>query len=284
MSDKSYLSVYAKSFSWAGFFLPRETLKKCSVLYDFCRVADNIADDKDEIEVKEKKFAEFENDFNQKKFDNLIIKNMWGIMEEFNISIKIVQDLLAGIRSDIKEKVEINSKKDLLIYSYRVAGTVGLMMAKILNVTKKNSLKSAIDLGIAMQLTNISRDVIEDKNLNRYYIKSDIKEIKDTLELAETFYRSCFYYIKDIPFRLRFSICVARRVYREIGFQIKKKSNFEEYKNSGKIFVNNFGKIIQTLISLLDMIKLSLMTNQETGYTQNKHKIIMEEINLNERF
>ena len=47
MSDKSYLSVYAKSFSWASFFLPRKTLKKCSVLYDFCRVADNIADDKD---------------------------------------------------------------------------------------------------------------------------------------------------------------------------------------------------------------------------------------------
>ena len=114
MSDKSYLSVYAKSFSWAGFFLPRETLKKCSLLYDFCRVADNIADAKDEIEVKEKKFAEFENDFNQKKFDNLIIKNMWSIMEEFEISIKIVQDLLAGIKSDIKKRVELNSKKDLL--------------------------------------------------------------------------------------------------------------------------------------------------------------------------
>ena len=54
MSDKSYLSVYAKSFSWAGFFLPGKTLKKCSELYDFCRVADNIADDKDEIEVKKK--------------------------------------------------------------------------------------------------------------------------------------------------------------------------------------------------------------------------------------
>ena len=54
MSDKSYLSVYAKSFRWAGFFLPGKTLKKCSVLYDFCRVADNIADDKDEIKVKKK--------------------------------------------------------------------------------------------------------------------------------------------------------------------------------------------------------------------------------------
>ena len=102
--------------------------------------------------------------------------------------------------------------------------------------------------------------------------------------MLKLFTEVVFITIKDIPFRLRFSICVARRVYREIGFQIKKKSNFEEYKNSGKIFVNNFGKIIQTLISLLDMIKLSLMTNQETGHTQNKHKIIMEEINLNERF
>ena len=64
---------------------------------------------------------------------------------------------------DIKESVKFNSKKELLIYSYRVAGTVGLMMAKILNVQKEQSLKSAIDLGIAMQLTNLSRDVMEDK-------------------------------------------------------------------------------------------------------------------------
>ena len=49
MSNKSYLSVYAKSFSWAGFFLPKETFKKCSALYDFCRVADNIADDNEKI-------------------------------------------------------------------------------------------------------------------------------------------------------------------------------------------------------------------------------------------
>ena len=140
MSNKSYLSIYAKSFSWAGFFLPRKVLKKCSALYDFCRIADNIADDNDEIEIKEKKFDQFENDFNQKNFDNPIIKNMWGLVEEFNISIKIIQDLLSGIKSDIKKKVKLNSKKDLLIYSYRVAGTVGLMMAKILRVKKKTHL------------------------------------------------------------------------------------------------------------------------------------------------
>ena len=56
MSDQSYLSIYAKSFNWAGFFLPKETYLKCSALYDFCRVVDNIADDDDEIESNKKKF------------------------------------------------------------------------------------------------------------------------------------------------------------------------------------------------------------------------------------
>ncbi len=196
MSNKSYLSVYAKSFSWAGYFLPRETFKKCSALYDFCRVADNIADDDGEIEIKKKKFNQFENDFNQKKFDDPIIKNMWDLIEEFNISLKIVQDLLIGIKSDIREKVKLNSKKDLLIYSYRVAGTVGLMMAKILKVNKKSSLNSAIDLGIAMQLTNISRDVIEDSKNNRFYIDESFKEISSTIKLADTFYKIHFIPLK----------------------------------------------------------------------------------------
>ena len=282
MSDKSYLSVYAKSFSWAGFFLPRETLKKCSVLYDFCRVADNIADDKNKIEVKEKKFAEFENDFNQKKFDNLIIKNMWGIMEEFNISIKIVQDLLAGIRSDIKEKVEINSKKDLLIYSYRVAGTVGLMMAKILNVTKKNSLKSAIDLGIAMQLTNISRDVLEDSKNNRFYIEENFEKISSTVNLANRYYQDSFYAIKSIPISFRFSILVARRVYRKIGYKILKKKNLENYQRSGKIYVSNIEKVLETFLSIFDLISLYLI-NKNEDQIQHDHILINEEINLNER-
>ena len=282
MSDKSYLSVYAKSFSWAGFFLPRETLKKCSVLYDFCRVADNIADDRDEIEVKERKFAEFENEFNQKKFDNLIIKNMWGIMEEFNISIKIVQDLLAGIKSDIKEKVEINSKKELLIYSYRVAGTVGLMMAKILNVTKKNSLKSAIDLGIAMQLTNISRDVLEDSKNNRFYIEENFETISSTINLANRYYQDSFYAIKSIPISFRFSILVARRVYRKIGYKILKKKNLENYQRSGKIYVSNIEKVLETFLSIFDLIGLYLI-NKNEDQIQHDHILINEEINLNER-
>ena len=181
MSNQNYLSIYAKSFNWAGFFLPKKTYKKCSSLYDFCRVVDNIADDENSIEFKKEKFKNFEKDFNQKNFDDPIIKNMWKLIDEFNISLNIVQDLFDGIKSDIKEKVKFNSKQELLIYSYRVAGTVGLMMAKILKVSKKSSLMSAIDLGIAMQLTNISRDVIEDLNKNRSYINESFDDIKSII-------------------------------------------------------------------------------------------------------
>ena len=97
------------------------------------------------------------------------------------------------------------------------------MMAKILNVKNKNALKSAIDLGIAMQLTNISRDVIEDTGSNRYYISGDFESIKETLKLADLFYESSFASIKKIPLNFRFSILVARRVYRQIGYNILKK-------------------------------------------------------------
>ena len=79
-------------------------------------------------------------------------------------------------------------------------------MAKILKVNKKNSLKSAIDLGIAMQLTNISRDVIEDSKNNRFYINGNFEEISSTIYLADTFYENSFYSIKDIPISFRFSI------------------------------------------------------------------------------
>ena len=282
MSNKSYLSVYARSFSWAGFFLPKETFKKCSALYDFCRVADNIADDDGEIENKKKKFIQFENDFNQKNFDNSIIKNMWDLIEEFNISLKIVQDLLIGIKSDIKDKVKLNSKKDLLIYSYRVAGTVGLMMAKILKINKKNALKSAIDLGIAMQLTNISRDVIEDSKNNRFYINENFEEISSTINLADTFYKNSFYSIKEIPISFRFSILVARRIYRKIGHKILNKKNLENYQNSGKIYVSNAEKILETFLSIFDLIKLSFSYKKD-DQIQHEHSLINEEINLDER-
>ena len=264
------------------FFLPKQTYQKCSALYNFCRVIDNIADDKGSVELKENKFKNFENNFNNKNFDDPIIKNMWDLIYEFNISLKIIHDLFEGIKSDIKEKVKLNSKKELLVYSYKVAGTVGLLMAKILNVSKKSSLKSAIDLGIAMQLTNISRDVIEDLSNNRSYINENFEEIHSTLMLAEKFYENSFHSINEIPISFRFSILVARRVYRKIGYKILKKKTLENYRKSGKIYVSNIEKIIETFLSVFDLIKL-LLINKNDENIEHDHLLINEELNLDER-
>jgi len=282
MSSKNYLSIYAKSFNWAGFFLPKKTYKNCSYLYDFCRVVDNIADDEDEIEIKKIKFQKFVSDFKQKNFEDPIIQNMWNIINEFNISLEIIYDLFDGIESDIKQNVKIDTRKDLLIYCYRVAGTVGLMMAKILNVSKKQSLKSAIDLGIAMQLTNISRDVIEDSKKNRSYINGNFEEINSTIKLADTFYKNSFYSIREIPLSFRFSILVARRIYRKIGYKILKKKTFENYSKSGKIYVSNFEKVLETILSIYDLIILSLL-NKNDDQIEHDHLLINKEINLDER-
>ncbi len=282
MSSKNYLSIYAKSFNWAGFFLPKKTYKNCSYLYDFCRVIDNIADDEDEIEIKKIKFQKFITDFKQKNFENPVIQNMWNIIHEFNISLEIIYDLFDGIESDIKQNVKIDTRKDLLIYCYRVAGTVGLMMAKILKVNKKQSLKSAIDLGIAMQLTNISRDVIEDSKKNRSYINGNFEEINSTIKLADTFYKNSFYSIREIPLSFRFSILVARRIYRKIGYKILKKKTFENYSKSGKIYVSNFEKVLETILSIYDLIILSLL-NKNDDQIEHDHLLINKEINLDER-
>ena len=282
MADQSYLSIYAKSFNWAGFFLPKQTLLKCSALYDFCRVADNIADSNETIDIKKIKFLDFQNNFNNKKFDDPIIKNMWQLINEFNIPLKVVNDLLDGINSDIQQSIKLHKKKDLLLYSYRVAGTVGLMMAKILRVNKKDSLKSAIDLGIAMQLTNISRDVVEDLNFGRSYIDLNFEEIRSTIKLSESYYENSFYSIKEIPLAFRFAILVARRVYRKIGYKILKKQNLENYKKSGKIYVTNIEKIIETICSVYDLIKLFLINKNDNDIEHN-HSLIKEEINLDER-
>ena len=283
MPTKNYLSIYAKSFNWAGFFLPKNIYLKCSTLYDFCRTIDNLADENSDLEIKKNNFLNFKNSFKNKNYDNHIIKEMWNLIEEYKISTKIINDLFDGVESDLKENVKLNSKKDLLIYSYRVAGTVGLLMAKILNVQNNNALKSAIDLGIAMQLTNISRDVVEDSINNRFYISHNFESIKETLKIANLFYESSFSSIKEIPFRFRFSILVARRVYRKIGLNILKKKNIENYNNSGKIYVNNISKIIQTILSIYDLIRLSLIKTKD-HLRNEEHQIINEEINLNERF
>ena len=276
------LKKHAKSFYWASFFLSNDTLNKCSSLYNFCRTLDDIVDDDNKLEVKKKNFYKFKKEFENNDPGNQVIKDMWSIINSENISKKIIIDLFDGIETDLEEKVEINSKKELLVYSYRVAGTVGLMMSKILKVNNKESLKGAIDLGIAMQLTNIARDVCEDQKRRRRYIKSDFSSIKETIYDSEIFYQKSFKSISSITLRSRFSVIVARRIYKKIGDYILKQKNIENYNKAGKIYIPLFEKVIQTFLSIYDFVKLLFVKNLSYDNHSN-HNILEQEINLNER-
>ena len=280
--NNNLLKKHAKSFYWASFFLSKKIFDKCSFLYNFCRTLDDIVDNENKLEIKKENFLKFKKDFINKDLKNPIIKGMWSIIDSEMISKKVVIDLFDGVETDLEEKVKINSKKDLLVYSYRVAGTVGLMMSKILKVKNKEALKGAIDLGIAMQLTNIARDVYEDKERNRQYIKSDFSAIQETINESQIFYQKSFNSISSIPLRSRFSVIVARRVYKKIGDYILKQKNIENYNKAGKIYVPTFEKIIQTLLSIFDLVKLLFV--KELKYDSHiNHNILEEEINLDER-
>ena len=293
MMKKNYLALFAKSFNWAGFFLPRKIYNDCATLYAFCRNLDDIADEKNHLDNKIEKFNKVKSFFKESfDLDNkdrhspyeneTIILDIITLAENNNIKRIIIEDLIDGVASDLKKKIHIRLVKDLLIYSYRVAGTVGLMMSRILNVNDRRALKGAIDLGIAMQLTNIARDVVEDKKMNREYIKPDFENIKATLKLAEMFYESSFSSIQKIPFRYKFSIIVARRIYRQIGRKILQKGSMENYEKSGKIYINNFEKTYQTIISIFDLI-LIYLKEIEPHQRAEEHAIISQEVDLDER-
>ena len=276
------LKKHAKSFYWASFFLSSNILDKCSSLYNFCRTLDDIADADNNLSTKKEIFSKFKRDFEDKNLNNQIIKDMWSLIDNEGISCKIVLDLFDGVETDLEEKVVINSKKELLVYSYRVAGTVGLMMSKIMKVKNKEALKGAIDLGIAMQLTNIARDVCEDKARNRKYIEHNFSSIQTIINESQAFYEKSFTSISSIPIKSRFTVIVARRVYRKIGDYILKQNNIVNYNKAGKIYVPIFEKVIQTFLSIIDFIKLLFIKNLNYD-NQLNHNILEQEINLNER-
>ena len=137
-----------------------------------------------------------------------------------------------------------------------------------------------------MQLTNIARDVVEDEKKNRVYLinysKDKLINIKKIIYTADIFYNSSFIGIKDIPLSCRFSIIVARRVYRQIGKKIFNIKDLSTYKSAGKIYVSSFGKVVQTIFSLLDLIILPFLKPRKIEQ-EYEYNLFNEDISLNER-
>ncbi len=244
---KSVLKKNGRSFHWAGKFLPTECINRAAELYTFCRILDDIADNGEinslkhlrniRSSVKKKTFKDLENIYSIKypKFLN-------------SSSKKVVIDLIDGLILD-QRAILFKKEEELIRYSYHVAGTVGIMMCDALKCNNSLAKSFAIDLGIAMQLTNIARDVLEDAKMGRRYLPgtwvqnispkeivlaaktNDLKKIKiiskgikKLLILAEQYYFSGEKGFIFLPFSTRISISIASGVYREIGVQLENEN------------------------------------------------------------
>ena len=280
LNDPNSLQKHGKSFYWASFFLPRKNKKIASELYSICRFFDDLADENDEDQTK-RLTEEFQ----------LICKDLNHPINIFfrshNISIKILGDLVDGLIKD-QTKVRIKSEKELIEYAYQVAGKVGLMMSPLIMVDDDKANKHAVDLGIAMQLTNIARDIYEDALMDRIYLPRDW--IEDTqiseltkmssnqnpilikaamsklIELSETYYKNGFAGMRYIPIKTRLAIFFAAKIYRAIGQKIKK--NRYEY-TSKRVYVSKFEKFLITVVAIPEFFLLNQKYNRYQSIREN---------------
>jgi len=278
--DPRSLEKHGKSFYWASFFLPNKNKDAASELYSICRYFDDLADEAptDQSEKLKSEFVQICN--NVEHPINKFFKSN-------NIPIQILGDLIQGLIQDQK-LVRIQTEKDLIEYSYQVAGTVGLMMQPLILIKNKNANKHAVDLGIAMQLTNIARDIYEDAIMNRVYLPKEwLKEIsiehlksdsndeiqtqmsailRRLINLSEIYYQNGFSGMKYIPIKTRLAIFFAAKIYRAIGMKIK--CNNYQYSNK-RVYLNKLNKLWVTIKSLPEFILLKVIYRTYTPIREN---------------
>jgi phytoene synthase len=261
------------------FFFQKEIKDAATKLYSICRFFDDLADDNNEDQTKILT-GEF------KKICDDLSHPINKFFTSHNLSIKILGDLVDGLVKD-QTDVRIKNEKELIQYAYQVAGTVGLMMSPLIMVNNNKANKHAIDLGIAMQLTNIARDIYEDALMNRIYLPqdwisntniselTDISSNKDLIQiksaikrlilLSETYYKNGFAGMRYIPLKTRLAIFFAAKIYRAIGQKIKKNRYEYSYK---RIYVSTIEKLFITFVSIPEFVFLN--------FRYNKYQLVRE--------
>lgn len=266
-SAESVLANKGRSFHWARRLLGKIHSERATRLYRLCRYIDDLGDEENSVVVSRQKLLEARNAFNLEHSDNEVLNDGLSLLNECQIDKSIVLDLIAGVDSDT-QLVRIEDQDALLRYCYQVAGTVGLMMSKALDTHDEAAYPFAIDLGIAMQITNICRDVKVDALANRRYIPANLVQdfepialidpneqqkkliqsaVANLLDCAEKYYASGEKGLPYLPLEARLSILVAARVYREIGRELKNQ-NYEYWHR--RIVVSTPRKIVITVQAL----------------------------------
>lgn len=175
---------HAKTFYMATRFLPYQKQRSIFAIYGLCRYLDDLVDEAEDL-VFQKRISQIEvlerldlfkekliNTYRGVEHDDPILVAFADVLNRYDISIDLPLLLLEGVSADLS-KNRYDNFEELFDYSYKVASVVGLMTSEIFGYTDPKALDHAIEMGIAMQLTNILRDVGEDLRRDRIYIPQD---------------------------------------------------------------------------------------------------------------
>ena len=256
--ESSVIRFYSRSFSMASRCLPKEVRGDVEKLYAWCRWCDEAVDSAPSSEVAQSRLSYLREDV-KRIFGGLPVKHpasnwLAELVESKEIREVDALALLSGMEMDLRSW-QVRDEEELMRYCYRVAGVVGLMMCRVMGVRDSEAERHAVDLGIAMQLTNIARDVKEDWQIERCYLpeswfnselhrtavsseslatldfskaptNDDVRSsVKRLLTLAEVHYKSGLAGLGYLPSSCRKAICLAAMVYREIGREILRQKS-----------------------------------------------------------
>jgi 15-cis-phytoene synthase len=269
--EANIIRRHSRSFSIASRFLPRRVRQDVLALYAWCRAIDDAVDGTDDYAAAANRLAEFKADVQSIVTGGEPVHRVSRWLEPLirtgRIDAVHAVELIQGMEMDC-HGFHPRTTSELRHYCYHVAGTVGLMMARLMGTTDLAARKYAVSLGLAMQLTNIARDVREDALRGRSYLPGIrdplacdraalTEKVKSILELAEENYAIAEQGICYLPRDSQVAVRIALHVYREIGREIER----QDYPVSQRRVVIGHGKLAGSLlVALFSSFKFNVST------------------------
>jgi 15-cis-phytoene synthase len=244
------LEQNSKSFALAARLLPPESRDRAAAVYAFCRRVDDAIDGapaEQQPDALAGLHRELDAVYGDGPLHEPALRAFRAVVATCAMPRRYPAELVEGMAMDVRD-THYETLEDLLLYCHRVAGVVGLMMCHVFGVSRDDALTNAAHLGIAMQLTNICRDVEEDWSLGRLYLPAALLRgagardfpapgngtlpsqgangaavravVRDLLAIADRYYASADLGIPALPFRAGLAVRAARKLYHAIGLVI----------------------------------------------------------------